>query len=293
MKFDVAITNQQWYRDLRPLNPDEVNFWSPGSTAVRLNVGTPMLFKLKGLDVVAGVGFFTHYTRLPVSVAWDDFGEKNGVRSLDDFVKLLGALGPSSLIGCTVLSEPSFWPDDLWLPPPPGWQKNVQRYVAFDTSKPEVARYWEQVAIRLAKPILMEPDSRPAVGKPILYLPRLGQGGFRSEVRDAYNRRCAVTGERTLPALEAAHIVPFSEIKVHDVRNGLFLRSDLHKLFDQGYVTVNANFQFEVSRRIKDGFENGHDYYALQGTRIALPSDPRQLPSREFLESHASRIYRG
>ncbi|WP_342672633.1 HNH endonuclease [Candidatus Nitrospira nitrificans] len=28
---------------------------------------------------------------------------------------------------------------------------------------------------------------------------------------EAYGRRCAVTGERTLPALEAAHIKPFAK----------------------------------------------------------------------------------
>ena len=43
-------------------------------------------------------------------------------------------------------------------------------------------------------------------GKPILVQPRLGQGAFRLLVTDAYQRRCAVTGERTLPVLDAAHI---------------------------------------------------------------------------------------
>jgi putative restriction endonuclease len=38
--------------------------------------------------------------------------------------------------------------------------------------------------------------------------PRLGQGAFRLLVTDAYQRRCAVTGERTLPVLDAAHIRP-------------------------------------------------------------------------------------
>ena len=37
---------------------------------------------------------------------------------------------------------------------------------------------------------------------------RLGHGAFRLLVTDAYQRRCAVTGERTLPVLDAAHIRP-------------------------------------------------------------------------------------
>ncbi|RPI44481.1 MAG: hypothetical protein EHM59_12710 [Betaproteobacteria bacterium] len=40
---------------------------------------------------------------------------------------------------------------------------------------------------------------------------RLGQGAFRVLVTDAYQRRCAVTGEKTLPVLEAAHIRPYAE----------------------------------------------------------------------------------
>jgi len=48
-------------------------------------------------------------------------------------------------------------------------------------------------------------------GKPQLVKPRLGQGAFRSLVTDLYDRRCAVTRERTLPALDAVHIRPYSE----------------------------------------------------------------------------------
>jgi hypothetical protein len=45
-------------------------------------------------------------------------------------------------------------------------------------------------------------------GSPNPVQPRLGQGAFRLLVTDAYGRRCAVTGERTLPVLDAAHIRP-------------------------------------------------------------------------------------
>ena len=48
-----------------------------------------------------------------------------------------------------------------------------------------------------------------------------------------------MTRERTLPALEAAHIKPYNDSGPHDVRNGLLLRSDIHKLFDTGYVTIS------------------------------------------------------
>lgn len=54
-------------------------------------------------------------------------------------------------------------------------------------------------------------DAPARFGAPHLIRPRLGQGAFRVLVTDVYGRKCAVTGERTLPALEAAHIRPYAE----------------------------------------------------------------------------------
>lgn len=62
-------------------------------------------------------------------------------------------------------------------------------------------------------------------------------------------RRCAITHERTLPALEAAHIRPYGDVGEHEARNGVLLRRDIHSLFDAGYVTVAPDLRFEVSRR--------------------------------------------
>ena len=75
--------------------------------------------------------------------------------------------------------------------------------------------------------------SAPAAryGEPTLVRPRLGQGAFRVLVTDNYHRMCAVTRERTLPALEAAHIRPFAEGGEHEASNGVLLRRDLHSLF--------------------------------------------------------------
>ncbi|MEX2499357.1 MAG: HNH endonuclease [Wenzhouxiangellaceae bacterium] len=49
---------------------------------------------------------------------------------------------------------------------------------------------------------------------------RVGQDGFRALVTDAYTRRCAISGERTLPALEAAHIKPYAESGPNRTENG-------------------------------------------------------------------------
>ena len=105
-------------------------------------------------------------------------------------------------------------------------------------------------------------------------------------VTGLYERRCAVTRERTLPALEAAHIRPYNEGGEHAASNGILLRRDIHSLFDAGYVTVTPEHRFLVSRRIKEEFENGRDYYALDGRKIDVPARPERQPDAAALRWH-------
>jgi putative restriction endonuclease len=130
-------------------------------------------------------------------------------------------------------------------------------------------------------------------GEPALIHPRLGQGAFRIIVTDNYARRCAVTGERTLPALDAAHIRPYADHGEHEPSNGLLLRRDIHSLFDRGYVTVTPARRFEVSRRIRDEFENGRDYYAMHGTEIRVPDRSELQPDRNALRWHNENRFLG
>ena len=122
---------------------------------------------------------------------------------------------------------------------------------------------------------------------------RLGQGSFRVLVTDAYKRRCAFTGSPVLHVLEAAHIKPFSEGGPHAVSNGILLRQDVHTLFDRGYVTVTPEYRVEVSRRIKEEFENGREYYSSHGKQIVLPDAPNLRPTEDFLRWHNQNVFIG
>lgn len=52
--------------------------------------------------------------------------------------------------------------------------------------------------------------------------------------------------------------------------NGLILRKDLHTLFDRGYITVTKDLHIEVSKRIKEDYGNGKEYYAFQGKKLIV-----------------------
>jgi putative restriction endonuclease len=123
--------------------------------------------------------------------------------------------------------------------------------------------------------------------------PRLGQGAFRLTVTDAYERRCAISGEKTLPVLDAAHIRSYGEGGEHDPTNGLLLRTDIHRLFDLGYVTVTRDLRFEVSHRLKQDFDNGRHYYELHGVAVRSPRYGNTAPAADALTWHREHRYLG
>ena len=136
-------------------------------------------------------------------------------------------------------------------------------------------------------------EDRARYGADYLTRGRLGQGSFRVLVTDAYARRCAVTGEKTLPVLEAAHIKPFASFGPNIVKNGILLRSDLHKLFDLGYITVTPELRLEVSTQLREDWENGRDYYAHHGKELNIrPTESANWPGREYLEWHNEHTFK-
>ena len=58
-------------------------------------------------------------------------------------------------------------------------------------------------------------------------------------------------------------------------------------------MTVTPRLELQVSRRIRDEFENGRDYYALDGREVREPVAPFPAPSRELLEWHGDVVFRG
>lgn len=311
MKLFVAPTDFAWYSFLAPRRPEEVNFWQPSANVGfhALDNGDPLesghlfLFKLKGgINRIAGGGIFIGYSRLQLSVAWTIFGEQNGAATFSGFSDSIrgymnaeNSHNPDPHIGCIILTQPFFWPEEQWIPPPADWSRNIVRGKTYSTETETGRRLYDGVMDRfripLETPAILQ-DAR--FGNPTLLHPRLGQAGFRYTVTERYERRCAMSGERSLPALEAAHIKPFCDLGPHLVSNGLLLRADIHRLFDTGYITVTPDFRVEVSKYLREEFSNGRDYYAMQGRPlIVLPNQPQHKPNREFLEWHNQKIFRG
>lgn len=300
MKFWVGLTDKNWFEFLRARSPDEVNFWQPsaGRKAVELEPGSPFLFKLHAPhNVIVGGGFFVRYSVLPARMAWDAFGANNGVpdyaalrRRVEQYRKASVVGDP--VVGCNVLNGPFFWDEADWIPAPASWAPNIVQGKTFRDSEEEGQSLWSAVLRRLQPVAADQLQEGPRYGPDYLTRARLGQGAFRVLVTDAYERRCAITGEKTLPVLEAAHIQPFAEQGPHLVANGLLLRSDLHTLFDRGYITVTDDLRVEVSPRIKVEFSNGREYYQHHGQRlVTMPQSLSEKPSSAFLRWHNEHRY--
>ena len=293
----IGVTDSAWYEFLaaRP-GIDEVNFWRPGGGLLRAAQGAPFLFKLKAPhNAIAGLGFFEYAERMTISAAWEFYGEKNGVGSFAGLVSTIGRNHGSTVdgrheIGCIILSQPMFFTRDRWISQPAEWKANTQQGVYADMDSGYGADLWKTIDAMIGSqmPPLAASAMQPfgGVGKPAIYLPRQGQGTFRRLVLAAYGNRCSVSGERTLPVIEAAHISDFSEERRHEVTNGIALRSDIHKLFDRGYVSVRPDYRFVVSRALAEDFNNGKIYYDLHERAIRLPEDPHAFPNAENLERH-------
>lgn len=200
---------------------------------------------------------------------------------------------PTSPIGCILLVQPTFFTEADWIAQPEDWHARTVSEKRYDLSAGEGARIWAECLARARAPVSRPTASGattqlpgPRYGTPITLQPRLGQGTFRIAVLEAYGRRCSVTGEHSLPALEAAHIRSYGADGPHDVRNGLLLRADFHRLFDTGYLTVSEDLKLEVSSRLKTEFANGHSYYPFHGTLLSLPNSKLLQPLPEYLAWH-------
>lgn len=304
----AANTDLDWF-DYLATQPDidEVNFWQPSGHANfgAIGEGELFLFKLKSpRNVIGGFGVLSQSTNMPLSLAWEAFGIKNGARTpLEMRERVLqyraGARNEADpIIGCRVVVQPVFLPEAMWIPQPASWARSIVVGKTYDTDTVEGRHLWDQMMTaaetsrqgvrqsRVAESQSTYVAAGARYGEPQLIRPRLGQGAFRLAVTDAYNRQCAITDGRVLPALEAAHIQSYGSGGEHAVSNGLLLRRDIHSVFDAGYLTFDEDMRVVVSDRVRSDFNNGNEYRRLHGQPLRLPQRSALRPDDERLKWH-------
>lgn len=312
MKAYVGVTDGRWYRFLaeRP-HLTEANFWLPSGgprNFAAIRPEEPFLFKTHHPhDRLVGGGILASYRQLPISLAWEAFGEANGVGSLDDLRRAIGAylrrpLGAveDPIIGCVMLRDVAFLPPHEGLGSPADFAKNIVQGKGYEISPGVDSRVEQMVSWLFDRtPSVWDAfeitytHNGPMFGAPRQVIPRLGQDSFVAIVQDAYEMKCAITGAKIRPALQAAHIRSVKAGGQHRVDNGVLLRADVHIMFDRGLLGVDpATKTLHVSSRLRTEFGNGEEFYAKQGSAIRVPQRRIDQPNAEFLEWHMDTVFR-
>ncbi len=309
MRAWVGVTDADWIERLREQGDSlpQANFWNPGGTQSfgAVAPGEIFVFKTKRAfgNSLVGAAVFDAFVFLPIWEAWELFGPSNGVDTLDDFVARVSRLRrtsevtPQSQIGCTLLRDVLFF--DHPLTTPTDFSENSVRGKRYDLDALNADHTVLLAAATYSFPgFSADERSVPWAlrgrirGDARLVVPRLGQQSFKAVVASNYGHRCAITGDKVRPVLEAAHIQPVAAGGEHRSDNGLLLRSDMHTLFDRGYIGVDPGHRLLVSPRLRQEFGNGDFLYAKQGEIIALPERRVDWPALTFLEWHLSTVFK-
>ena len=311
----IAHTHREWFDFLSQHATggrlDEVNFWFPKrqDTPKHFAVGEPVFFRLGAPERrIAGYGFFASFQLLPLELAWESFGFRNGAVDRSSFHRLLRRFAVEDLalpLACMVLLDAHFWPDPRWI----SWDESRGYAVSgIQVGRTETDPANVELLLAEMRRDAVEPprelfdEFRPlgvddrtttfAEG-----VAREGQGTFRLRLLKAYGA-CAITGEHTEPVLDAAHIQRYLGPKSNHPCNGVILTKEFHALFDKGLVTIEpplahrSEYRVRVSRLIHERWKNGRRYNDFNGRPlVSIPDDPRLLPSREALEWHRANVF--
>ena len=125
---------------------------------------------------------------------------------------------------------------------------------------------------------------------------RRGQGLFREAVLSAYQSRCCVTDISDARLLVASHIKPWAIDQANRLNphNGLCLSALIDRAFDQGLVTVSADFRLVISSELESQRGNSYAeeaFWAREGKQISLPE--KFFPGDEFLQWHREVRFQG
>lgn len=316
----IANSDPSGYEFFRARFPsghvDEINWWSPRAVrplTTALTPGSVFFLRLtRPHGAIVGYGFFAGFVPMRVDLAWEAFEQRNGADNLTHFFQRVGRLRRESLdaragadlpsIGCHLLRDVRYWPRERWISwgEAEGFHRNtVQGLTERDplrlarlaeAIKQDGAQAPEDLAACFTP---VESDERfvRAVEAP----QRVGQGTFRLRLLHAYERRCAITGEHTVPVLDAAHIQPYRSPRSNHPQNGLVLTKEFHTLFDRGYVTVEPRgdeYVVRVSPRLRADWNNGRRYYAFADKPlVVVPASAAARPSAEALLWHRQRCF--
>lgn len=122
-------------------------------------------------------------------------------------------------------------------------------------------------------------------------------GLFKKLVPKVYQSTCSFTGMKLTSTygfnfVDACHIIPFSVSQDDRVSNGLSLCPNLHRAFDRGIVSVDANYQILVSDQLVENENHPYSLEKLRGQQIHLPVERKYYPASDNLKWHREKVFK-
>jgi putative restriction endonuclease len=299
--FAVAPTDLDWFQQLRSegIKGEVINFWTPTPWNInRLQANNKLYFMLKSpIRKIGGYGTFVEYKNMKASDAWRIYGRDNGVENLSELISRTDGYKSKNTkkkltidpeIGCILLKDPEFYEDN-------NFRTDEQEGISFPNQVVKL-KYFNQrekittkekiTTIKVNKSFELI-DSGKVKRKQLTQKERKGQAGFRRDILKIYNNSCSITGITQKEVLEAAHIQGYVNEESNNVQNGICLRVDIHKLFDNGLITIDSEYKILVSSMLKST-----EYENLNGKKINLPQNKIYYPSPTALENHNKLVFR-
>lgn len=118
---------------------------------------------------------------------------------------------------------------------------------------------------------------------------RIGQEGFRKDLIEYWEGRCAVSGLGMIEILKASHIKPWSESSDEerlDKFNGLLLSPTLDALFDSGFISFEDDGSIKISRAVRN-------HTGQLGINRSQRLEKVDEHHGQYLKYHRDNIYKG
>ncbi len=268
-----------------------------------LDPGTLVLFITEQRDKdgyfrILGGGFLLDFHNKSVKDVWDIYGVRCGASSYDDFLKDVIAKGgnENSILNVVRTINVFIFDERESVRIPKAIEDffvNGSRFV-FKYDSPH-GKFLVQQTLKARSPHI---EKLGANWQGMFYMASHSNSSaffahFEAKVFATYDYKCAITQSNVRPVLEVAHIKPLYDDEFQSIRNGILMRSDLHKLFKGGYITLDYvsedDIRVVVSKRFKSIWSD--EYLQYDGVKIYLPEDKDKRPKKKFIDWHKAYCY--
>ncbi|MCC4241748.1 HNH endonuclease [Thalassospira povalilytica] len=287
--FAIAPTDLSWFAHMQnEVSGRVVNFWTPTPWRIKgLQTNDRLYFMLKApIRRIGGYATFVRYVEMTATEAWSNYGLGNGVSSQHELIGRIKAFAnkrsksftasDDPLIGCIELADIVTLDEERFIDPTECGHLFPKEVVKLKYFHEE-----DRISASLGTGKATTPFtivSATASHKHMRRKDRKGLATFRQQILRNYGYRCCILGESIVELLEAAHIQTYVDERSNHPQNGICLRVDLHRLFDEGLISITNEYTVQVSPKLADT-----SYATLDGKAISLPSEPSAYPSVEAL----------